>query len=816
MPYFHRLEVSPKVESSSDVLPSLSPCSPVPPQCSHPSTSPSSQVPPDDHSHIGPFTPSSSPSSTPLSPSNPFLPCIQRNPFFEELLAEESETLSSVAPCSSTGSPLLLYTTLPAQLCTPSSDVKASATNRVSIKRERPRPVAKQISLPALSPADATADFPNHSAPCSASGNAENWDDSFDAFASSRLNSPRARSPPEQPRASPTLCCKRTYRPLDDFGCNYAQEAGTCNDEPPPLPPRRLLRTPVNEVFSDGWLHRGQELAVHKEAYLLSQTGVASLQRGRESESKRNSISPDPQTSSDSLSAHTQRHTNSKSLGCTSEERLQKFKYEPLEDETSCWGGMLFEQDLYGRVCRRVTTYGQQRVNTHHLSLNAEEITGDKTLVKNTSKRLFENDRCVGDLFRVPSITPAKVPDISYTPAEEAKETNSCETSCLNNNISFSLTLGDLNMNVNDSDFSFIDSDGSPQSEAADIVKSIDSSNGTFPTEHPPAELYDEETQAEDMFTLKDTYIPAMNSSFEITMSSRKLCKVPPVCKDNCHDCRHELDNMASHDHSKESSKSIAATSPRNPTFNWLDVKTKCREELIGSDGDFNGNLEDKLVKPSQTETYSGVVSARIRPKGLSRQSSSDSTNSQSRYTDRDFEQFLSLVQNLSEVSEGPSSYQPSKSVLSSLQASELTDVLKVCPVGENTHQSVSKTQSRIRSKESAVSHVEEQTSGMSFEDLHAKVAPSCRTPSKPKIGESLQEPQLCCPPTTSAPACCPHMHPSVTRLGGGAGSSVTGGSCTPSFSTTFSSDQLLVDARHSLLPEKTQPASSLPRQESR
>ncbi|XP_017263948.1 uncharacterized protein LOC108231408 isoform X1 [Kryptolebias marmoratus] len=822
-----RLEVSAKVESSSDVPPSLPPCSPVPPQCSYPSASLSSQVPPEDHSHTSPFTPSSSPSSTPLSPSNPFLPCIQRNPFFEELVAEESETLSSAAPCSSSGSPPLLCTTRPAPLCTSSSEFKASTTNMVSIKRERPRPVAKQISLPALSSKAATPDFPNHSAPCSASETAGNWDDSFDAFASSRLNSPKGRLLPEQPRTSPTLCRKRSYPPLDDIVCNYAQEPKTCQDEPPPLPPRRLLRTPVNEIFSDGWLHRGQELAVHKEAYLLSQTGVASLQRGRESECKRNSISPDPHTSSessDSLSVHTQLQSNNKSLGVTYEERLKKFKYEPLEDETNCWGGMLFEQDLYGRVCRR--PYGQQGVNTHHLSLNAEESAGNKILFKNSgAKRLFESDKSVSDLFSVSSVTPSKVPDISYTPAEGMEEANSCETSCLNNNISFSLTLGDLNMNVNNSDFSFIDSDGSSQSEVVDVVKSTNSSDGTFPTEDPQVVIHHKEPKPEDVFTLKDTYIPAMNSSFEITVSSKKLCKVPPVCKDNCQDCLCELDNAAQRAHSKENTQTPASTMSQNSTSNSSDIKTECREEHVRSnDGDYNGNLQDKLVKPSQIGSFSGVVSARIRPKGVSRQNSSDSTNSQSRNADRDLEQFLSLIQNLTEVSEGPSSYQPTKSVLSSLQASGQTDMLKISPGNDNTYQNVSKTQSQICLKDSA-SHVEDKSSEMSFEDLHAKVAPSCRTPSKTKIGESLEEPELCRPPTppalplsADAPACCPHTQTSVTGLSGGASSSVAVASCTPSSpsSATFSTDQLLVDARHSLLPEETQPASSLPRQESR
>ncbi|KAG7224802.1 hypothetical protein INR49_013515 [Caranx melampygus] len=127
-----RLEVSPKVESSSDVPHPLPPLSPVPYQCSSTSPSPSAHVSPDDCSQSNPFTPSSSPSSTPLSPSNPFLPRMQRNPFFEELIAEESQRSPPFAPCSSSGSSPFHYTTLPPQPYTPSPAHNAQLTQRES------------------------------------------------------------------------------------------------------------------------------------------------------------------------------------------------------------------------------------------------------------------------------------------------------------------------------------------------------------------------------------------------------------------------------------------------------------------------------------------------------------------------------------------------------------------------------------------------------------------------------------------------------------------------------------------------------------
>lgn len=827
MPYFlHRLEVSPKVESSSDVPPPLPPRSPLPPQCSSPSSSPSGHVSPDDCSHINLFTPSTSPSSAPISPSNPFLPHMQRNPFFEELVAEELQKSPAFELCSSAGSSPFHYTTLPAQPCTPGAPHEVSATNATSIKRERPRPVARQISLPALSPKAAAPSSPNHSAPCSRSESAGEWDDSFDAFASSRLNSPKVRLPQKQSTTSPASSRKRSYR----LANNYAEELQTCDEKPPPLPPRRLLRTPVNEIYSDGWLHRGQELAVHKEAYLLSQTGVASLQRGRDAECKRNNAPPDPHASSETAEA-----LGGNSQSCTNvttpEDKLKKFKYEPLEDEADCWGGMLFEQDLYGRVCRR--NYGQCKVNSHRLSLNAEDAAGIRiTSTSSGPKMLLESSEVsVTDLMKAsPTALPhtdVKVLDISPAPGEETPETNLPETACTNNNISFSLTLGDLNMNVNNSDFGFIDSDGSSQSEAADTLRSIDGFSGSLlqSPENSQVAIYHLETTPKEIFTLKDTYIPEMNSSFEI--SSNKLCKVAPVCQDNCCDYRSELNSVTALGRSKVSSREIAALMSRNQTCDTPAVE--CRGDKRSDDDGFNKTLKDldencnnqaELGEPNQTESFSGVVSARFRPKGVSRQSSSDSPNSQSKSGDREFEQFLRLVQNISEISEGPSSYQPSKSVLSSSLSLDKQGNLLECSTDNDRacHRQSSLTSDLCVTENCAMGKLSE----ISFKDLHAKVAPSSRTPSEAKIGQSLQEssfsPSIFSALSLSAdtPLCCPPIHSSSTGPSAGASTTLAVAPYTSSYSTTSTTDQPLVAARHSLLPGETQPASNLPHQESR
>ncbi|CAJ1058949.1 rab11 family-interacting protein 1 [Xyrichtys novacula] len=822
-----RLEVSPKVESSSEVPPPLPPRSPVPPQYpSPPSASPSGHVSPDDYNHTNPFTPS--PASTPLSPSNPFPS--HHNPFFEELIAEEALKSPTFASCYTPSSSPFHYTTVPSRPCTLSPAHNVNATNMTSIKRERPRPVARQVSLPAILPKAGNPNSSNHSAPCSMLGSSGEWDDSFDAFASSRLNSPKGN--PSQPRTSPTSSHTRGYPPVNTK--SLAQELQACEEEPPPLPPRRPLRNSVNEIYSDGWLHRGQALAVHKEAYLLSQTGVASLQRGKEGELKRNSVSPDPHTSSgtsDSHSLHSQPYTNVTSPEFVLAEKNKKFKYEPLEDNADCLGGMLFEQDLYGRMCRG--NYGQPRINSHLLLLTAEEARN-----KITSTKLLDSEISVADLLHLSTGTPSKlggkIQEIKPTPVEE-NELDLPENECINNNVSFSLTLGDLNMNVNNSDFGFIDSDGSSQSEVLDTLKGINSF--TQLPEDTHAFNTETDTTPEDMFTLKDTYIPEMNSSFEIIPSNNKLCKVYPICQDNCQDCRHGLNNPAPHGNSRVTSEKMNSLASPTGTSNPLGLEFDSRQHLPGSgsikaqkDSDDNGNPQGTVTK---TESFSGVVSARLRPKGLSGQSNCGSPIARGINSDREFEQLLSLVQNISRVSEGPLSYQPTKSALSSLLSfNKHSDLQEDSTKNQDltNHNEPNKTPDRTMHQNCIAG----KSSSISFEDLHAKVAPSSRTPSKTKIGQSLQDPELSslstpCTSSLSAdaqvklpstPVCCPSKHPSSTGPSAGAGTTLAVAPFTTttssSYSTTSTTDQPLVDARHSLLPEETQPASNLPHQESR
>lgn len=747
-----RLEVSPKVESSSDLPPPLLARSPVPP------LPPVSLI---EGDHANPFTtpPSSSPSSTPLSPSNPFFSYLQRNPFFEELIETQSPPFT---PSSLPDSSPFRFT------MASSRDYKSISCNEAafmasSIKRERPKPVPRQTSLPALLP---KAYYPGDpSGPRSQSESAEEWEESFDLFASSRVHSPKTNTENQS-----------SIQELESVKTVHTQNFQPA--EPPPLPPRKPLRTPVNEIYSDGWLHRGQELAVHKEAYLLSQTGVASLQHVKETECKSNvpGVPKDFQLACNKMS-NFQPSKCTTSSGFAPEEKL---KYAPLQDDFDCWGGMLFEEDLYGRMC--TGKYVPTGVNSH-LSIRNEILAAEKKIsMTSGSAKLLNSEMSVEDLLKMPpAISKTDVPLIDCAPPL-AEKTLECPLSplemCLNNNISFSLTLGDLNMN--NSDFGFIDSDASSHSDIIDCYKGQSDLGRTLQASN----LESPRTTPEEVFHLKDTYIPEMNSSFEI--STNTLSNISSIGADTCQDCICDFQNSALNGNARVTSKETVTPHVERKVDSVGNDQNKTQTST-----DSNGNLQAK------------VVSARLRPKGAANTNSNSPLN-QSKHGDGEFEQFLSLVQNISQ--EGPLSYQPSRSALVTMRALDKHIDLLVNNIKKSGQKSVAEapTENSLVKKDSLIS----------FEDLHAKVAPASRTPSRilselsPSIPNALlltaDHQAKLYPPSLRDPS-------SDTSVTGLPPEVLTYTSC-----TTCTSDQPLVDAHHSLLNEEIQPARNLPLQESR
>ncbi|XP_061832719.1 uncharacterized protein [Nerophis lumbriciformis] len=687
-----RLEVSPKVENTSaislPILPHSSPsnyhtgghCSPV------------------NQSHTHPMTPP----STPISPSNPFFEEMQRSP-----------------PFAHTSSPFL-PTSQPSGHHTPSPIQGASSM--ASIKRERPRPVARQISLPEFLSRAATPKS-------STSESAQEWEDSFDTFASGRLNSPKSNLPLTQERTTPASS------PTWAANSNHSQERQIHLEEPPPLPPRRPVRTLMNEVYSDGWLHRGQELAVHKEARLLSQTGVASLQHGKEAEYKTLELSVSPDSETSSFLKVTSQPFIIPSPKFTSEETLQKSKYEPLEDNSDFWGGMLFEQDLYRRACQgRVTQPTFPACNNAGLRNLVDCETSDAHLLRKLSDSPLTSDLKTGRAL--PLVEPTESSIIS-------------ETACINNNMTFSSNLGDLNMNARNYDICFIDSDGSSQSEEVDLVKGPAVVSRTGP-QMSPIVLYHKKTTLGDAFTSKDTGIPERESCLERATQCNKTCKVTPVCQ-----------KFPDETNNAETQKHLITHEP-DFGINSSDDRT----EKTKNDCDDNGN------PPAEMELCPRVVSARVRPKGMSRVSSRT-----------DLGPFSLLIK------EGAASYQPIKSSLSS--NGELDSLNKTPEIPSN---------SNLLLEDFETGKPSETT----FKILHAKVAPQLKSP--PETGKGSLPTSLAYPPVNlpPSPACCPSIHPSGRSL-----------TVTPYTSSTIEQPQ--ADAQHSLLPEETQPACNLPlNQESR
>ncbi|KAL4660979.1 hypothetical protein GN956_G1616 [Arapaima gigas] len=266
-----RLEVSPKVQTGSDSPSHLSPCSPD--QFS-PCPSPASALTadaPGSPCQTNPFTISAA--TPPLSPSNPFFTRLQCNPFFDELIADQMLKLS---PCHSSSTP---WHSVASQTCPSTASLFLKSTLKESIvsKTKRPLGVVRQTSLPELqpvAPGSALNRSPSILSTHSMFESCAEWDDSFEAFATSRLKMPKG---PETQQFSKVIPCNRTnVLPQDRPAGTIAEE--TVGGKAPPLPPRRPSKVPVKELQQDSQLDWSQELAVKKDKCLVFQSDAASLQ----------------------------------------------------------------------------------------------------------------------------------------------------------------------------------------------------------------------------------------------------------------------------------------------------------------------------------------------------------------------------------------------------------------------------------------------------------------------------------------------------------------------------------------------------------
>ncbi|CAJ1074628.1 rab11 family-interacting protein 1 isoform X1 [Xyrichtys novacula] len=178
------LVVSPKLEPSTDLHP------PPLPTCHHPSgppVDPTSVVSPLHHTN--PFCHSQS-TSPPMSPCNPFLSRVQHNPFYEDVLTAKplQSSLPPLPYLSSSRPPISqLFPQATNQHNTPTTEGSIVGTDpktKVMAKVEK-RP------LPPI-PTEEERPFNKKSAnPFTTAGELDSeWDESFEAFAAGRLQSP--------------------------------------------------------------------------------------------------------------------------------------------------------------------------------------------------------------------------------------------------------------------------------------------------------------------------------------------------------------------------------------------------------------------------------------------------------------------------------------------------------------------------------------------------------------------------------------------------------------------------------------------------
>ncbi|XP_042668101.1 rab11 family-interacting protein 5 isoform X5 [Centrocercus urophasianus] len=175
------LEVSPQVETSSDApshFPSRSPARFPAAAVAHLARMLSPNLPP--------ATGDSQPGC--LSPTNPFLNSLQSNPFFEDLLADQ--VLNSPSPThffSSFPSEPHASTEVAGSLCS-SEDCSPSASLR--LKDPEGESPAKSVGVPVpetTPPSHADPPPPPDEEPAASPPPLSEWDETFDAFATSRL-----------------------------------------------------------------------------------------------------------------------------------------------------------------------------------------------------------------------------------------------------------------------------------------------------------------------------------------------------------------------------------------------------------------------------------------------------------------------------------------------------------------------------------------------------------------------------------------------------------------------------------------------------
>ncbi|XP_048799571.1 rab11 family-interacting protein 5 isoform X5 [Lagopus muta] len=246
------LEVSPQVETSSDApshFPSRSPARFPAAAVAHLARMLSPNLPP--------ATGDSQPGC--LSPTNPFLNSLQSNPFFEDLLADQ--VLNSPSPThffSSFPSEPHASTEVAGSLCS-SEDCSPSASLRLKDPEGESPAKSVGVPVPETTPPSHADPPPPDEEPAASPPPLSEWDETFDAFATSRL-----RPDPKK----------------EDFFASVAAEGMAFIDDPDAASPTEHSAEPDPEEGTKGFEKAEPQISSEMPSALRSWTNFSGLDVG--------------------------------------------------------------------------------------------------------------------------------------------------------------------------------------------------------------------------------------------------------------------------------------------------------------------------------------------------------------------------------------------------------------------------------------------------------------------------------------------------------------------------------------------------------
>ncbi|XP_026774244.3 uncharacterized protein LOC113529323 isoform X1 [Pangasianodon hypophthalmus] len=760
-----RLGVPPKVESSPETSASLPPCNPTLPPRSLPLVSATSHM---SSSPVGPHTnPFSHPSPPPpcISPTNPFLTRLQRNPFFEELIAEEA-LKSPPAISGYPNSPFNHYPAFPVRSGL-SRTIRDSTPNKMSsIKRERPRSVARQRSLPALMPGTPETVTVNSNNAMQASRplseSRGEWDE-FEALASSRLKSP-VGTPTRPPSATIPPSLPNPY-PVEY--CSIKQKMGVIVDERiskdcnlPALASRRPVRTPVpfQERCSDSWLDRAQELAVQKEACLLFQTDLASLrhrERHRDTNTKGSQLGKD--------------------LHCTTLEQnvnvyLPSHTVQMPRDEN---GQEKIFLERGQNIALKNSQYGYE-----HIQKNSQHSASDHT-VPNTPFCLSDCDTTVSE-----SLCSDFQVQINPESSSELKPFSDQQ-------IEHIITTGDIttpdsnNNNTNGtSQFAFIDCDSSPSDVNQTTFGMIDKDCNKASTQCPGATDFDSSGILSVCGFSSVSPQDLLNRMAELEPFSPKETPDTVVISGMSNNNHYEkpCDNLEQHS-IQPHSNFTARVESEDPNHKESSVSPQTIPQRDGDDRSVTAQLqpeatEDNMGLDAPHEVGCCLIYDKIKTKTAELKPEANSSNVP--------------------VSE---SHKISESPLTLSDGISFEDLhARVAPRGSRSPSKTEVRSARIRTRSTTNSPKTDPSTVLS-------TVSSDVSSTKPSLSDLLlhksPSPSFSHPNATSDPSLSSLMHCPTTRP--------SLGSTLAEASYTTSTLQLQATAKHTLTPEEAEPASSRP-----